>query len=173
MIKASRNHAILTKNRDAVFNKAILKDPGYSESSIFKFEEEVQMLRVVIRDSGILLNPLEELPLKSLYGKVLHPTLVNFYFTATENNENFKKGQGYKMEPVFVTYENESEYLNVKNWTNARLHDTIKRGIQKLESDSNEKYKSLYLRMKRARKEQLIELYEEMQQLIDNESEFF
>ena len=77
------------------------------------------------------------------------------------------------MEPVFVTYENESEYLNVKNWTNARLHDTIKRGIQKLESDSNEKYKSLYLRMKRARKEQLIELYEEMQQLIDNESEFF
>ena len=29
------------------------------------------MLRVVIRDSGILLNPLEEFPLKSLSGKVL------------------------------------------------------------------------------------------------------
>ena len=78
-IKASRNHAILTKNRDAVFTKASLKDPGSSESSIFKFEEEVQMLRVVIRDSGILLNPLEEFPLKSLSGKVLHPSLVNFY----------------------------------------------------------------------------------------------
>ena len=77
------------------------------------------------------------------------------------------------MEPVFVTYENESEYLNVKNWMNTRLHDTIKKNIQKLESDSNEKYKSLYLRMKSARKEQLIELYKEIQQPIDNESEFF
>ena len=68
------------------------------------------------------------------------------------------------MEPVFVTYENESEYLNVnKNWTNTRLHDTITKNIQKLESASNEKYKSLYLRMKSARKEQLIELYEEIQ----------
>ena len=114
-IKASRNHAILTKNRDAVFTKASLKDPGPSESSIFKFEEEVQMLCVVIRDSSILLNLLQEFPLKSLFGKVLHPTLVNLYFTATENYENFKKDQGYKMEPVLVTYENESEYLNVKN----------------------------------------------------------
>ena len=78
-IKASRNHVILTKNWDALFTKASLKDPGSSESSIFKFEEEVQMLRVVIRDSGILLNPLEEFPLKSLSGKVLHPSLVNFY----------------------------------------------------------------------------------------------
>ena len=172
-IKASRNHAILTKNRDAVFAKASLMDLGSSESSIFKFEEEVQMLRVVIRNSGILLNLLEEFPLKSLSGKVLHPALVNFYFTATENYENFKKDQGYKMEPVFVTYENESEYLNVKNWTNARLHDTIKKNIQKLESNSNEKYKSMYLTMKSARKEQLIELYEEIQQLIDNESKFF
>ena len=77
------------------------------------------------------------------------------------------------MEPVFVTYQNESEYLNVKNCTNARLHDTIKNDIQKLESDSNKKYKSMYLRMKSARKEQLIELCEEIQQLIDNKSEFF
>ena len=172
-IKASRNHAILTKNRDAVFTKASLKDPGSSESSIFKFEEEVQMLRVVIRDSGILLNPLEEFPLKSLSGKVLHPSLVNFYFIASENYKNFKKDQSYTMEPVFVTYEDESDYLNVKNWTNVRLHDTIKKDIQKLESDSNEKYKSLYLRMKNARKGQLIELYEEIQQLVDNSSEFF
>ena len=172
-IKASRNHAILTKNRDAVFTKANLKDPGFSESSIFKFEEEVQMLRVVIRDSGILLNPLEEFHLKSLSGKVLHPSLVNFYFIASENYKNFTKDQSYTMEPVFVTYEDESDYLNVKNWTNMRLHDTIKKNIQKLESDSNEKYKSLYFRMKNARKGQLIELYEEIQQLVDNSSEFF
>ena len=64
-IKASRNHAILTKNRDTVFAKASLKDPRSSGSSIFQFEEEVQMLHVVIRDSGILLNLLEEFPLKS------------------------------------------------------------------------------------------------------------
>ena len=72
------------------------------------------------------------------------------------------------MEPVFFVYENKSEYFNVKNWTNARLHDTIK-----LESDSNEKHKSLYLRMKSARKEPLTELYKEIQQLIDNESWVF
>ena len=79
------------------------------------------------------------------------------------------------MEPVFVTYEDESEYLNVKNWTNARLHDTIKKDIKKLESEFNEKYKSLYLRMKSAIiwKGQLTELYEEIQQLLDNNSEFF
>ena len=114
-----------------MFAKASLKDPRSSESSIFKFEEEVQMFRVVIRDSGILLNPLKEFPLKPLSGKVLHPNLVNVYFTANENYENFKKDQGYKMEPVFVTYENESQCLNIKNWTNARLHDTIKKDIFK------------------------------------------
>ena len=43
---------------------------------------------------------------------MLHTTLVNFYFTAIENHENLKKDQGYIMEPVFVTYEDESEYLN-------------------------------------------------------------
>ena len=111
-IKASWNHVILTKNRGAVFTKASLKDPGSSESSIFKFEEEVQMLRVVIRDSGIFSNPLKEFPSKSWSRKVFHPTLVNFYFTAIENHENLKKDQGYTMEPVFVTYEDESEYLN-------------------------------------------------------------
>ena len=106
-------------NRDTVFTKASLKDPGSSESSIFKFEEEIQMLRVVIRDSGMLLNPLEEFPLKSLSGKMLYPALVSVYFTATENYENFKKDEGYTVEPVFVTYEDEIEYLNVKNRTNA------------------------------------------------------
>ena len=48
-----------------------------------------------------------------------YPALASVYFTATENYENFKKDQGYTVEPVFVTYEDEFEYLNVKNWTNA------------------------------------------------------
>ena len=90
---------------------------------------------------------------------MLHPTSVNFYFIAPENYKNFKKDQVYTMEPVFVTYEDESEYLNVKNWTNARAHDTIKKDIQKLESGSSEEYKSLYLQMESAIKEQLIEFY--------------
>ena len=37
----------------------------------------------------------------------------------------------------------------------AKLHDTIKKDIPKLESESNEKYKSLYVRMINARKKQL------------------
>ena len=96
-----------------MFTKASLKDPGSSESSIFKFEEKIQMLRVVIRDSDMLLNLLEEFPLKSLSGKMLYPALVSVYFTATENYENFKKDQGYTVEPVFVTYEDEFEYSEI------------------------------------------------------------
>ena len=71
------------------------------------------MLRVVIRDSDMLLNLLEEFPLKSLSGKMLYPALVSVYFTATENYENFKKDQGYTVEPVFVTYEDEFEYSEI------------------------------------------------------------
>ena len=78
-----------------MFTKASLKDPASSESSIIKFKEEGQMLYVVIRDSGILLNSLEEFPLKSLSGKVLLPTLVNFYFTATENKGSRLQNQGF------------------------------------------------------------------------------
>ena len=48
------------------------------------------------------------------------------------------------MEPAFVTYADKSKYLNFKNWTNMRLHDTIKKDIKKMESDSIEIYKSLY-----------------------------
>ena len=88
---------------------------------------------------------------------MLHPTSVNFYFIATEIYKNFKQDQVYTIEPVFVTYEDESEYLNVKNWTNARPHDTIKKDIQKLES---------------AIKEQLIEFYGEIQQLLNKNFEF-
>ena len=50
---------------------------------------------------------------------MLYPALVSVYFTATENYENFKKDEGYTVKPVFVTYEDEIEYLNVKNRTNA------------------------------------------------------
>ena len=88
---------------------------------------------------------------------MLHPTSVNFYFIATEIYKNFKQDQVYTIEPVFVMYEDESEYLNVKNWTNARPHDTIKKDIQKLES---------------AIKEQLIEFYGEIQQLLNKNFEF-
>ena len=106
-------------NRDTVFTKASLKDPGSSESSIFKFEEEIQMLRVVIRDSGLLLNPLEEFPLKSLSGKCYILPWFAFILLLQKIMKNFKKDQGYTVEPVFVTYEDKFEYLNVKNWTNA------------------------------------------------------
>ena len=78
-----------------MFTKASLKDPGSSESSIIKFKEEGQMLCVVIRDSGILLNSLDKFPLKSLSGKVLLPTLVNFYFTTTENKGSGLQNQAF------------------------------------------------------------------------------
>ena len=96
-----------------MFTKASLKDPGSSGSSIFKFEEEIQMLRVVIRDSGLLLNPLEEFPLKSLSGKCYILPWFAFILLLQKIMKNFKKDQGYTVEPVFVTYEDEFEYSEI------------------------------------------------------------
>lgn len=38
-----------------------------------------------IRESGLLENPHEELPLISINEKILHPDLVNFYFQCKDN----------------------------------------------------------------------------------------
>ena len=53
-IKASRNHEMLQQNRRSVFEKPNLKDPNLQPRSVFKFDHEVQMLRYIIRVSGIL-----------------------------------------------------------------------------------------------------------------------
>ena len=68
-----RNHQKLVKNCEEVFKKAGVTDPATESSSIINFENEVTMLRIAIRKSGILSRPYEEFPLRSLEGKLLHP----------------------------------------------------------------------------------------------------
>ena len=53
-------------NRDAVFKKAELKDPGLQQSSIFKFSKEIHGFRVAIHESGMLGNPYEDVPMRSI-----------------------------------------------------------------------------------------------------------
>ena len=38
-----------------------------------------------IRESDLLENSHEELPLRSIDGEILHPDLVNFYFQCKDN----------------------------------------------------------------------------------------
>ena len=84
-IISSRYHQKLVKSREEVFKEAGITDPATESSSIFNFENEVTMLRIAIRKSGILSHPYEEFPLRPLEGNLLHPNLINFYRTALQN----------------------------------------------------------------------------------------
>ena len=88
-VMASRIHEKMQANRNAVFEKACFKDPGKQQSSIFNFDLEVQMVRKLIRRSEILFNPRDLVSLLSLDGTPLHPSLVNFCITASENYQAY------------------------------------------------------------------------------------
>ena len=47
LVMASRNHDIFQSTRAAVYSKSGVRDPGSQESSIFKFEKEIQKFRSV------------------------------------------------------------------------------------------------------------------------------
>ena len=115
-IRTSRNHEKLQANRVAVFERAGLKDPGQQSSSIFKFDIEVQMLRAIICDSSILDDLYSQLPLKATDDTIPHHDLVNFRFTAMENYNLLIENPEADLHPVFVTYEDENIYNDVKTW---------------------------------------------------------
>ena len=119
-VEAARNHEVLKKNRDMLFERLNINDPGKEESSIFKFEDEIMMLRAAIRKSGVLLNPCSETILKAIDGCQLHSDLVNFYITAKENFHSYIK-IGADSKPVFITYEDENLYNDVSNWNIPKL----------------------------------------------------
>ena len=75
-IISSQNHQKFVKNCQGIFRKA-----GFTyleSSSLFNFENEVTVLRIAIRKSGILSHPYERFPIKSLEGNLLHPNLIYF-----------------------------------------------------------------------------------------------
>lgn len=73
-----------------VFSRIGIEDPSDQKSSIFNHEMEVQMVRREIRVSGMLSNPLEEKPLTSIEGNILHPDLVNIFYTCLDNYNMYK-----------------------------------------------------------------------------------
>ena len=119
-VVASRNHSLLTLNRDFVFHMVSMKDPSSTYTSVFKFEE-IQLVRKLIRKSGILNKPCTKKHLKALDGSLLHHNLVNFSFIATENYQNYLKDNKAELLPVFVTYNEEKEYNDVNNWTKSTI----------------------------------------------------
>ena len=118
---ASRNHSLLTLNRDFVFHMVSMKDPSSTYTSVLKFEKEIQLVRKLIRKPGILNKPCTKKHLKALDGSLLHHNLVNFSFIATENYQNYLKDNEAELLPVFVTYDEEKEYNDVNNWTKSAI----------------------------------------------------
>ena len=49
-VEPAHNHEVLKKNRDMLFERLNINDPSKEESSIFKFEDEIMMLRATIRN---------------------------------------------------------------------------------------------------------------------------
>ena len=170
-IRASRHHEKLQANRAAVFERADLKDPRLQSSSIFKFDIEVQMLRAIIRDSSILDDPYSQLPLKVIDGTILHHDLVNFMFTAMENYNSLMENPEADLHPVFVTYEDENIYNDVKTWTVEKICKNIEiilHGMNDLEIAAE--YSALYSGMKNTRKQKLIVFYEELKTIMEKEA---
>ena len=160
-VVASRNHKTLKSNRDAVFKKAKLKDPGLQQSSIFKFSKEVQRFRVAIRESGMLINPFEDVPMRSIDGDLLYDNFVNVYFQSKDNYKAYKKAPESELLPVFVTYAEEKAFNDVKNWTIAKLKNECEKLIKMFsDSQNSETFLALFTKLKRSKKLQLIQFYE-------------
>ena len=129
---ASRNHKILQQNRISVFKKSNIKDPGNQRSSVFNFVLEIQSVRKVVRESKLLVDPQKESPLQSIDGIKLHPSLVNFFFTASENYSLYITEKESDLKPVFVTYGDEIEYNDINNWTIRQIDRKQLSTLQKL-----------------------------------------
>ena len=157
---------MLQRNRRFVFKKSSLEDPNRQESSIFKFDHEVQMLQCIIRDSGILAKPYDEIPLIALDRTYLHHDLVNFLFITRENYHKVLYNPDMEIKPIFVTYEEEKVYNNTSTWKIEKLRRNIDAALNELEN--NDKYRNIYLRMKSANKQKLINFYEELKLTIKN-----
>ena len=82
--------------------------------------------------------------------------LVNVLFTTRENNHKILFNQDIEIKPVFVTYEDEKVYNDINN--TKKYEEYIDAVLNEL--DNNEKYGNVYLRMKSANKEKLINFYE-------------
>jgi hypothetical protein len=65
-------------------------------------------------------------------GQELHPDLVNFMSTSSENFQNYvEKGKEADILPLFVTYADEEKFNDVKTWTNRSVTNLILNSLMK------------------------------------------
>ena len=72
------------------------------------------MLKAIICNSFILDDHYSQLPLKAIDGTLLHHDLVNFMFIAMEHYNLLIENPEADIQPVFVRYEDENIYNDVK-----------------------------------------------------------
>ena len=129
------------------------------------------MPRAIIRDSFILDNPYSQLPSKSIDGTPLHHDLVNFMFTPMENYNSLIENPEADLQPVFVTYEDENVYNDLKTWTVEKICKNIEIILNRMNNiEIVVEFCALYSRMKNTRIQKLIVLYEELKAIMEKET---
>jgi hypothetical protein len=99
-----------------------------------------------------------------LAGQELHPDLVNFRSTCSENFQNYvEKGKEADILPLFVTYADEEKFNDVKTWTNSKIIQEC----DKLDSEfAHETLQALYIDIlkgvSKSNKIALLQFYEEV-----------
>ena len=111
-------------------------------------------------------NLYEDIPMRSIDGDLLHHDLANFYFQCKDNYDNYKaykKDPERELLPVFVTYAEEKEFNDVKNWAIAKLKNECEK-LMKIfnDSQSSEKFLALFTKIKWSQKLQLMQFYENL-----------
>ena len=158
---------MLKVNRESVFKKAGIPDPGHVSSSIFNFALEVQSVRKIVRESNLLRDPKVPSPLMSLDGKTLHPTLVNFYTTAISNYHLYLGDVDAELAPIFVTYDDENAFNDVNNWTIDKIDDEISTLIDKLTDEERQKWVLSLKTIKRKTKVHHVQLLQNLREFKD------
>ena len=169
--QAARNHQVLTDNRANVYERLRSTDPTLTQSSVFKFEEEVRMLRCMIRKSNWLQYPYERVPLQSLDGKPLHMNLVDFYLTALENyDEYIKDPTTDNLRPVFRTQDDANAFYDINTWRKESIRKASETLISQLQSEEKQDmFKKLLQSTVQAKKERQVAVFIEVRNALRQE----
>ena len=152
-----------------LFKRLSITDPSSEDSSTFRFDNEILMVRSLIRQSTLLSFPRMEKDIMTLDGTILHANLVNLYFTAKENYHSYLKN-GTDPLPVFINDEEEKSFNNVLNWSVSKLKTELLALINNFSSNENaDMYKSIFDSYKNESKKSYVELYNDVKSELEKE----
>ena len=158
---------MLKVNRESVFKKAGIPDPASVSSSIFNFALEVQSVRKIVRESNLFRDPEIPSPLMSFDGKMLHPTLVNFYTTAISNYHLYLEDVDAELAPIFVTYDDENAFHDINNWTIDKIDDEISKLVDKQTDEQKQRWVVSLKTIKRKKKVHHVQLLQNLREHTD------